>query len=383
MAADINVVMQTANALVTLGCGVTLLYLVSQGKLERHPFYYGWSIGFLLYGTQIFLRLFSTSIYVQILMFFAFIIFFPYSLWVLRPQKSIIFLLPLILLFGVSFAGVSYYFGTEINNLSWIIAAIFFYLPVAIIITVHRKFFGSCVDKLIIGWFSLFLVNFLFPMGGWVADTLAIFGKIILLAGIMSYDFAILTLKVRSGLATSISSPLAGYAESGQLELVILKPGEEPPLRTISRWIKHRVNENIKQKIDTSLLILQDIVPFSILRSIAWVKPEMVHVFMFSHNIPVNPEFTTLKYGITEIGATITEIAKRKSRPERRQEIILVDLSILIHTFGANEVYNLLLNKMGTLRSNGTSLVAPFHTQTHEDSVVALFKTISGRITVL
>lgn len=383
MIAGINAVMQTTNALVTLGCGVTLFYLVSQGKLEHHPFYYGWSIGFLLYGTQIFLRLFSTSVYIQILMFFAFIIFFPYSLWVLRPQKSIIFLLPLILLFGVTFAGVSYYFGTEINNPSWIIAAIFFYLPVAIIIAVHRKFFGSCVDKLIIGWFSLFLANFLFPMGGWVADTLAIFGKIILLVGIMSYDFAILTVKIRSGLATSISSPLAGYTERGQLELVIPKPSEEPPLRTISQWIKQRVNENIKQKTDTSLLILQDIIPSSILRSIAWAKPEMVHVFMFSHNIPVNPEFTTLKYGITEIGATITEIVKRKSRPECRQEIILVDLSILIHTFGANEVYNLLLNKMGMLRSNGISLVAPFHTQTHEERVVALFKTLASTIVQL
>ena len=380
MEADINLVMQVANSLFTIGCGVTLLYLVYRGKLEHHPFYYGWSIGFILYGTEISLRLISLSAYIEIPMFFAFIIFFPFSLLILRPQKSIILLLPLTLLFGVLFAVLSYFGALVISQSSWIIGALLFYIPVAAIILIHRKLFGSCVDKLMIGWFSLLLVNILFPFGGWIADTLAIFGKIIILMGIVSYDFAIMTLKVRDGLTASISSPTSGYGEKGEFELAMLKSREVPPLTTICKWLKSRVDENVKRNINTSILVLQDIIPYNALRSIAWRKPELIHIFTFSQDTSNRPEFVALKYGIAEIGATITEIAKKNSSLEHKQEIILVDLSIMIHTFGANEVYNLLLNKMGTLRSNGTSLVAPFHQQTHEDSVVALFKTIAGSI---
>lgn len=381
MATDINLLMQIANSLFTISCGVILLYLVYRGKLEQHPFYYSWSVGFVLYGIHILLRIFSTAIYAQIPMFLAFVIFFPFSMLILCSQKRIIVLFPLTLFFTILFVGLSYYGELQYSEPFWIISSVLFYLPVAAVILIHRKSFGSSVDKLLIGWLSLFIVNVFFPMAGWIADTLAIFGKSILLAGTMSYDFAILTQKVRSGLASSILPPLSGYDEKGQLELVILKSHEGPSLRIVSLWIKDRVSMNVKRNTDTSILVLQDTIPHGILRSIAWTKPEMVHVFIFSHDIPSNPEFTTLKYGITEVGATITEIAKRNSRPERRQEIILVDLSIMIHTLGANEVYSLLLNKMGTLRSYGTSLVAPFHTQTHEDSVIALFSTLASDIT--
>jgi hypothetical protein len=383
MAADLNLWMQIANSLFTIGCGVILLSLVYRGRLERHAFYYGWSVGFFLYGIQIFLRIFSTASYVQIPMLLAFLIFFPFSMLILRPQKSIVFLFPLVLFFVILFAGLSYLGQLQFNEVFWVISSVLFFLPVAAVIAVHRKSFGNSVDKLLIGWLSLFVVNAFLPMAGWVEDALAIFGKLVLLVGIMSYDFTILTQKVRAGLGTSLSSPLAGYGEGGQFELVIPKPREAPPLRTISQWVQHRVKENIKQKTNTSILVLQDIISYSVLRSIVWAKPEMVHVFIFSRDIPVNPEFTTLRYGITEIGAAITEIAKRNSEPEHRQEIILLDLSIMIHTLGVTEVYSLLLNKMGTLRNNGTSLITPFHTQTHEESVVSLFKTLASTIAQL
>jgi hypothetical protein len=220
-------------------------------------------------------------------------------------------------------------------------------------------------------------------MEGWLTDILAICCKTILLAGIMSYDFAILTLKVRDGMSPKTYSPLAGYGSRGQIELVVPRPREDPPLITISNWLKHRVNENIRQNVDTSLFILQDTIPCNILRSVAWIKPEMVHIFRFSSDTSGNPEFTTLKYGLAEIGAAITEIAKKEIKQKDRKEIILADLSIMIHTFGTSEVYCLLLNKIGLIGSSGTSIVTPFHTLTHDDRVVALFKTLAGKITQL
>lgn len=383
MAVEIDLLMQIANSLFTIACGIILLALVYQERLERNRFYYGWAIGFFLYGTQIFLRIFSTTSYVQIPMVLAFVFFFPFSMLVLSSQKNILVLLPIGLLVAILFLSFSYLGGLQFSELFWVVSSATFYLPATAVIMIHRKLFGSSVDKLLIGWLSLFIVNAFFPMGGWITDTLAIFCKIVLLAGIMSYDFAILTLKVRSGLASGVSSPLADYGGGGQIELVVLRPREDPPIKTVSTWVKHRVSENIKEKIDTSILILQDTIPYEILRSIAWIKPEMIHVFIFSQEGSSNLEFTTLKYGMIEIGAAITEIAKKESKPENKKEIILVDLSIMIHTFGTNDAYNLLLNKLGLFRSSCTSLVMPFHIKTHEDRVVALFKTLASKITQL
>ena len=383
MAAEIDLLMQIANSVFTFVCGAILLLLVYQGKLERNLFYYGWAIGFFLYGTQILLRVFSSASYVYIPMLLAFVIFFPFSLLILSSPKNILVLLPIGFFVALLFLGFSYTGGLQFNQFFWIIASIIFYLPVTAVIIIHRKLFGSSVDKLLIGWLSLFVVNVFFPMGGWITDTLAFFSKSVLLAGILSYDFAILTLKVRSGLSSNVSSPLAGYGGSGQLELIVPRQREDPPLVIISNWIKHRVNENIKENVDTSLLILQDTISHKVLRSLAWVKPEIVHVFRFSQDTSGNPEFTTLRYGITEIGAAITEIAKKELKSEHRREIVLIDLSIMVHTFGTNEVYGLLLNKIGVLESSGTYLVTPFHTQTHEDRDVALFKTLAGKITQL
>jgi hypothetical protein len=384
MAADLNLVMEAANSLVTMGCGVTLLYLVSRRKIERHPFYYAWSLGFMLYGLQILLRVFSDGSYAQIPMFLAFVIFFPFSIFLLRPKKSVVLMFSLLFALGAIFTGLAYVGILQVNVSFWIVASAFFFLPVASVIVAHRRLFGNSVDKLLVGWLTLFFVNILLPLGGWATDTFAIFGKLILLVGIRDYDFAILSQKIRDGLSSSVSSPSAGQGEKGGFELAILKPREEPPLRTVAKWLKSRVDQNVKKGVETSVLIMQNVIPFEAARAIAWSKPEKVHVFMFTNeSLPGTEDFTILRYGLAEIGAAITEVTRRDEEEETIHEILLVDLSIMIHTFGAEDVYSLLLNKMGGLRSSMTYLTAVFHPDTHEDLVVSLFKTLADNITQL
>lgn len=384
MATDIDLIMAIANALVTMGCGVTLIYLVYQRKIERHPFYYGWSLGFILYGLQILLRTFSTNSYVQIPMFLAFVIFFPLSIFFLRPRKSVILMFSVLFILGALFTALTYFDILEVTISFWIIASTFFYLPVASVILVHRKLFGNSVDKLLVGWLMLFFVNILIPLGGWPTDTFAIFGKLVLLIGLRDYDFAILSKKIRDGLSGSISSPTAGYNEKGGFELAILKPREDAPLKAVTKWLKNRVDHNVNTDIETSVLIMQNVIPFDATRSITWNKPDKVHVFIFANDSPPGTkDFTILKYGLAEIGAAITEVTRRDQKSLTEHEILIVDLSIMIHTFGKENVYNLLLNKMGLLRSSKTYLTAIFHPSTHEEMVVSLFKTLADDVTQL
>lgn len=380
MNVDIDLFFQAANSLITIFCGVFILYLVSKGKLERHIFYYGWSVGFILYGAEILSRTFYASGSLTTIATLIAFILFQFSTLALDPRKDIILLfLPifsLLLLIPIfSYLGIMQY-GEFVRSLF----SLFAYLPVAFLLIIHRRLFGNCVDKLIMGWLLLFLVNVLLPNGGAAVDALAIFCKIIILFGVVSYDFAIVVQKIRSELALHVSSPVKDFREEGGLKLIMFESGREHSLKAVSEWMKREIDENIKRNIEMSIVVLQDVIPYSTLMQVAWRKPELIHIFVLSQNSTGFKEFTTLRHGITELGATINEIARKHAENKSKGVIILIDLSILIHTFGANEAYNLLLNKMGLLRSSGVSLIAVFHPETHEEQVVALFKTIADNI---
>ena len=154
----------------------------------------------------------------------------------------------------------------------------------------------------------------------------------------------------------------------------------EPSKEAVIKWIRNKIEENVKRGVKTSLLVLQNIIPHAVLRPIYWSKPELIHIFIISENPFVSEEFTTIRYGLTELGAIITEITESYGKDERGGEIILADLSILINTFGSKEVYKLILNKLGMLRANGTNLIAIMHPKTHDQKITALFKSIADNI---
>jgi len=79
----------------------------------------------------------------------------------------------------------------------------------------------------------------------------------------------------------------------------------------ISDWIKEKVKYNIERDITTSIIVLHNIIPYAFLRSIAWMKPEINHIFIFSENPESIRDFANLRYDSTELGATISEIATK------------------------------------------------------------------------
>lgn len=160
----------------------------------------------------------------------------------------------------------------------------------------------------------------------------------------------------------------------------MLNSNNVPSVVKTSEWLRNKIEENIDKKIETNLIVLCNIIPFNVLRSILWSDPELIHIFILSQNYSNNKEFKTLEYGITELGAVITEVSRKYAKNKRRGEIIFLDLSILIHTFGADEVYGLLLNKLGSLRTSGTSLITIINPKIHKESVLALFEAIADEI---
>ena len=121
------------------------------------------------------------------------------------------------------------------------------------------------------------------------------------------------------------------------------------------------------------------------LRKLKWINPERVFIFLFSSSIlREKHEFTILQMGLSQIGATLSEIIKKCTEDQKKYKsiqkctIIFDNVSLLIHSFGVYPVYNLLLNKLGALRANQIELYTILQPDTHKDQTVpTLFKSIS------
>lgn len=230
------------------------------------------------------------------------------------------------------------------------------------------------------GWFLLFITNLVLFNKGRVTDTFAIISKLILLVGIIDHDFIIMVEKVRREFSPHFPPPDTGWKKEGTLNLVI-SPRNSLHSSKI-KWIKRKVQENVNRGHDTHIFVFQDVVPHGELREIKWISPERVFIFLFSESAKkARKEFVVLPLGITRIGATVSEVIKRYEKSERGCTLIFLDLSLLIHWYGAHPVYKMLLNKMGSLREEGIELFAFVNPETHsEKSVVSLFKSISDNI---
>jgi hypothetical protein len=379
MEVDINNLFLILNSAVTFFCGGYILYHIYTKKLEKYFFYYTWAAAFLLYGIEIWLKLilkWSTSDYLALLILSTFFFFLiSLGLWSLNREKHTLPLL--IVMYCLSFS-ISIGYGLNLISfeLGMGIAYLIFYGPSTLLLIHNRLLFGKNVDRLVFGWFLLLVVNiFLFGMG-WITDLFASFSKIVLLMGVIDQDFTIISQKVREKTTFRYPSPFIGHEKEGSLVLVC--PSHSPRIE----WVKRKIMENEGKENQIYIFSFQDVTPHKQLREIKWIKPEKVHILLFSQSsVKAREEFTVFSMGLTEIGAALAGVIKDNFDAEKTCTVIFMDLSLLIHSFGAYPVYNMLLNKMGALREGGVSLFAFLHPETHTDkSVVSLFTSIADEV---
>jgi hypothetical protein len=82
--------------------------------------------------------------------------------------------------------------------------------------------------------------------------------------------------------------------------------------------------------------------------------------------------------GLTQIGAALSQATVQCKKSDKGCSVFFLNLSLLIQVFGAEAVYNMLLNKLGYIRENGINLYAVFYPSMHSDnSIVSLFTRLS------
>ena len=355
------------NGTVTSILGALIIYLILVRRLEKHIFYFSWAFGFMAYGIEILLRdhigeFFLLSIGTLMYSLLAL------GAWGLSTRK-ILLATPVIIILG--FLWLTGSFPMEL-------AVAFFFGFISLGVIYNRAVFGGILDKLVLGWFFLLLVNF-FLWEQWIIDIFAIFAKIVLFLGILDQEFISVAEKIRIS-TQRYPSISPGVGEEGGVNLII--PTSDSSVESEVKWMEGRIQESVNRGLDTYIFSFQDLPSHTDLRRMRWINPERVFVFLFSSSSQrAKAEFTVFKMDITEIGATLFELTRKYSHTGGGCVVIFTDLSVLIHSFSVDDVFNMLLEKLGSLREAGVSLYAFFHPETHSDPAVArLFENISDSV---
>lgn len=367
------------NFLVTILCGLYIFYSILSKKIGRHLFYYFWCVGFILYAMQILTRAFFISPGIIGVLLISSYFVFVLGLWFLGRRK--LFLISFIVVFVTSMFlfSVGGIIGLVSIEDGKIFASVAIYGGLTLLMFYHRTIFGRTADKFIIGWLILCITNLFLPTEWFATNIFAIFSKIVLLAGVMDQDFSILLQKVKLEIMSDrLPIPFTTNSREGIFKLIIHSNNVQS---NKIKFLKQRIQENVRKEETTYIFSFQDVIPRSVLRELKWISPNKVKVFLFSSSAnTVQKEFTILPMGITEIGATISEIIKKHLGADDCT-IIFSDLSLLIHVFGIYPIYNLLLSKMGGFREAGIEMLVFFHPETHGDnSVPSLFESISDEV---
>jgi hypothetical protein len=362
------------NGAFTIVCGLIIAYYAIKKQVTGSLFHYAWAGGFLVYGIEILLRAGGFPIQIAQALFFLAFIFFVVGILYLCRAKQLIAILSIALIF-LSLSGLLVYLGLIPSGFLENIGYTVIFLFVAVAIFQHRILFGKSANLLAIGWVLLFLTNVLLNGPSWITDAFAFTAKIIILFGVLDYDFVVIAERANE---RRFPAPEAGYGVEGGLKLLISSENSNANLRE-GTWLRKKASENVKEGIETIVFAFQDVVPHKDLRAIKWISPEKVSVYLFSSSAQkVKSEFIVLPMGLTQIGAALSQATAQCQKSDKGCTVIFLHLSLLIQVFGSEAVYNMLLNKMGYMRENGITLYAVFYPSMHSDpSVVSLFTRLA------
>jgi hypothetical protein len=195
---------------------------------------------------------------------------------------------------------------------------------------------------------------------------------------VTAYDFAIISQRLRSERLTPVLPLASGGEKEGGFTLVV---SHSEGVVDDFPWIRDFIEENVDRGLFTSLFVFQDVLPYSWLRRLKWMKPDLVSILVFSSNLRNEEEFILLPMELKDIGLSLVEVAEQCGNSGTGGCVIFYDLSQLIYVFGLSYVYRLLLDKMGIIRKNNVSLYCVIHPKTHsEPHVLALFKSIADNV---
>ncbi len=377
-------VLRLINGLFTLAFFPNL-YLIYR-KTNR-TFYLLWGTGFLFYGINVIIRtsLLAFNLESMNLEFFSFMFMVVGLTLIFTGIGDLINRTRLLLLSSLSvpLALIVLYFTTRPMLLGQVIAFLP-YVFISVSLLIIRIYFSATIDFLVIGWTIIALTNigygfgFISPI---FVEIYVIFAKAILYYGSLYPWFSYLVDDLRRYLISGV--PTQYFDDPGEkFVLINSTPGKR---NNEVQWIKNRIDENSKKAVKTIMLSTYDLISLNDLKATGIDEENLYVVRMVQGGKSVFDIFKehliTINDDLNDLDILFTDVLAFSSERKINCQIILYNLSSLIHTHGWKRVYTFLLSKISYLKNSNVYLYALYYPRTHEvESDIAKFERLADNV---
>jgi hypothetical protein len=362
-----------------------LLYSIFR-KTQRR-FYLLWGTGFLLYGVNIIIRTgllyfntssLSTEIFAFMFTLSGFVLIITGIGDLIRRARTMLLaslIIPLIIVV-LYYTTQSYLLGLLIASLPWIFTCVS--------LLIIRVKYSSSLDLFVVGWAILTFSN-IGTLFGVVeltyVEIMAIFGKIVILFGVLYPRFTFLADDLRRFLIAGVPQQY-----SDQLgDTFVLFNSKSGKRSNEVNWIKEKIAENSLKDIKTIIISTYDLISPADMMTGTSEDDNMYFVRMIqggksaSHNF--GERIIVINDDLNDLDILFTDIINFTNERKITAQIILYNLSTLIHTHGWKRVYTFLLSKISLLKESNVYLYSLYYPKTHElESDIAKFEKLADLV---
>lgn len=374
--------MRVLNGVITLSF-FPLLYNLYR-KTNRRFFLY-WSLGFLLYGTNIMLRVIAPEIIVSRLTLFIFFLTTAGFILIVtgigelvnrrRLLLTMTLVLPIILL-------IQYVLGGDWQYFIWFIV-ISPYLYIVVSLVVIMRVYSYDLKLLLAGWTNIMILNMAFAfemMNPGFVDLMSAVAKVVIFWGMTQPSFAFIVDDLNRFIMGGIPTE---YHEAINGQFTLVNPINQNREKEIS-WIKERINENSRKGIRTILLSYYDLItPSDIGLSEDEEDTYFVRVQLGSKSmsIPFEDKVMTINDDLSQLDLLLSDIIKFCNERQISSEILVYSVSTIIHTHGWKRLYTFLTSKIPTIKKSSVNLTGFYYPDTHESRAdIVKFEIMADKV---
>lgn len=378
----LNLILRLINGLVTLYFAPSL-YRTYRNTQRR--FYLYWGLGYLFYGINIIIRLFTPegieiSLGGMIAFFFVMLgfVFMVIGVGELIDKTKLMLASTLI----IFLPALQYVFGTEWVPISLAFATLP-YLFIALSLIIISWKWKVDLRLLSVGWIILLIVNigfFINKIDPGFVDLLSTVSKIIIYIGMVQPSFSFLVDDLRSFLLGGIPTKYSTVIH-GSLNLVNLKNATRE--RDVA-WINERVDNNSKIGVRTVLITLYDLITA---RNITHYDENedlyIVRILQGTRNIlnTFEERIMSINDDLNQIDILFSDIINFSTERKVPCEIIIYTFSHMVHTHGWRRVYSFITTKIPLIKSSNVVLTGFYYPESHEKkSEILTFERMADSI---
>lgn len=380
---------ETLTTILRLINGVVTIWLSYQiyriYRTKKRSFYGLWSLGFFFYGASILVRVIPVAIIENYnLGVVSYLLLYTGFSCILVALGSLVNKANVLAVFSSALLLINII--VSLTSGDWVqtstMFGLFLFLLISLSLLIIQIRWKIKLEILTLGWINVLMTNIALTTGALdpgYTEIFSTFNKLVLFWGITQSRFGYIVEDLQQFFIRGVPTEAVELNE-GSISLVNLNNGSRA--REV-QWIKDRVAKNSRKGINTVLLVCYDLIsPHELMTD--GVQEHLYVVRLVSGNIGTANVFDkrimTINDDINQLDILLTDIVNYSNERRFPCEIILYNLSHLIHMHGWKRVYTFLTSKITMIKSSSVQLLGFYYPETHNDAEILKFETLADRI---